>query len=126
MVYATAMGGSLSKAFVYLTNQWEKLIVFVQDERLALDNNLAERHIRPIANGRKAWLFAKSEDGAHASAAWYSIVETAKANGLEPYHYLRWLFTNLPLYIQSGWPLDPLMPWNVTTEQINAPSSRRG
>jgi transposase len=126
MAYATAIGGSLAKAFVYLTNQWEKLIVFVQDERLALDNNLAERHIRPIANGRKAWLFAKSEDGAHASAAWYSIVETAKANGLEPYHYLRWLFTNLPLYIQSGWPLDPLMPWNVTTEQINAPSSRRG
>lgn len=124
--YAAAQGGSLAKAFVYLTNQWDKLVVFVRDERLRLDNNLAERHIRPIANGRKVWLFAKSEDGAHASAAWYSIVETAKANGLEPYHYLRWLFTELPLFLQQGWSLEPLLPWNVTSEQINSPSSRRG
>lgn len=124
--YAAAQGGSLAKAFTYLTNQWGRLVCFVQDERLRLDNNRAEQHIRPIAQGRRAWLFAKSEDGAHASAAWYSIVETAKANGLEPYHYLRWLFIELPRYLQQGWPLDPLLPWNVTSDQINAPSSRRG
>jgi hypothetical protein len=124
--YAASQGGALAKAFVYLTNQWDKLVVFTQDERLALDNNLAERHIRPIANGRKAWLFSKSETGAHASAAWYSMVESAKANGLEPYHYLRWLLSELPLYIQQGWPLDRLLPWNVSPDQINAPASTRG
>jgi len=123
---AAAQGGALARAFSYLTHQWDKLGVFVHDPRLALDNNRAERHIRPIANGRKAWLFAKSEDGAHASAAWYSLVETAKANGLEPFHYLRWLFSELPLYLQQGRSLDLLLPWRVTPEQIKAPASIRG
>jgi len=123
---ALAYGGTIKKAFVYLNNQWQALTRFVEDERLQLDNNRAERHIRPIANGRKVWLFARSQRGAHASAAWYSIVETAKANGLEPYHYLRWLFTELPRYQAEGLALDPLLPWNVTNEQIGAPSSRRG
>lgn len=123
---AASTGGSLAKAFTYLSNQWDKLTVFVQDERLNLDNNRAERHIRPIANGRKSWLFARSQKGAHASAAWYSIVETAKANGLEPYHYLKWLFTELPRCLQQEQALDPLLPWNVTPEQIRAPTSARG
>jgi len=122
---AAAYGGALAKAFGYLTNQWDKLTAFVQDERLQLDNNRAERHIRPIASGRRAWLFARSPKGAHASAAWYSIVETAKANGLEPYHYLKWLFTEMPRYLQQGLALDPLLPWNVTPDQIKAPSSTR-
>ena len=122
---AAAYGGVLAKAFVYLNNQWPKLVRFVEDERLHLDNNRAERHIRPIANGRKAWLFAQSPQGAHASAAWYSIVETAKANGLEPYHYLRWLFAELPRHLQQGLSLEPLLPWNVSADQINAPSSTR-
>ena len=122
---AAAYGGALAKAFGYLSSQWDKLTVFVQDERLQLDNNRAERHIRPIANGRKAWLFARSPKGAHASAAWYSIVETAKANGLEPYHYLKWLFSELPRFLQKGLALDPLLPWNVTPDQIKAPSSTR-
>jgi len=104
----------VAKAFVYLTKQWDKLVVCVLDERLEPDNNRAERHIPPIANGRKAWLFSKSENGAHASVGWYSMVETAKANGLEPYHYLRWLFCELPLYLQNNRPLEPLLPWNVT------------
>jgi transposase/uncharacterized coiled-coil protein SlyX len=120
------IGGALAKAFGYLGNQWETLTRFVEDERLQLDNNKAERHIRPIANGRKVWLFAKSQRGAHASAAWYSIVETAKANGLEPYHYLCWLFSELPRYQKQGLALDPLLPWNVTPEQIKAPDSTRG
>jgi transposase len=120
------LGGSLGKAFTYLGNQWQTLTRFVEDERLQLDNNKAERHIRPIANGRKVWLFAKSQQGAHASAAWYSIVETAKANGLEPYHYLKWLFTELPRYQQQGLALEPLLPWKVTPGQINGPLSIRG
>ena len=123
---ASLLGGGVSKAFGYLNNQWTTLTRFVEDERLQLDNNKAERHIRPIANGRKVWLFSKSQRGAHASAAWYSIVETAKANGLEPYRYLSWLFTELPRYQQQGLALDPLLPWNLTPEQIKTPSSIRG
>lgn len=123
---AGLLGGTIAKAFGYLNNQWEALTNFIEDERLQLDNNRAERHIRPIANGRKVWLFSKSQRGAHSSAAWYSIVETAKANGLEPYHYLCWLFTQLPHYQKQRLALDTLLPWNVTPEQIKAYSSRRG
>lgn len=126
LAQAGALGGAIAKAFGYLNNQWQTLTRFVEDERLQLDNNRAERHIRPIANGRKVWLFSRSQRGAHASAAWYSLVETAKANGLEPYHYLCWLFTEMPRYQKQGLALDDLLPWNVTSEQIKAPSSTRG
>lgn len=64
--------------------------------RVAIDTNLAENAIRPFALGRRNWLFADSTKGAKASAAWYSLVETAKANGLEPYAYLWRLFERLP------------------------------
>jgi hypothetical protein len=63
---------------------------------LEIDTNLAENAIRPFARGRRAWLFADSVSGAKASAMLYSLVETAKANGLEPYAYLRRLFERLP------------------------------
>jgi transposase len=67
----------------YLAKQWPKLIRYVDDGRVAIDTNLAENAIRPFALGRRNWLFADSVKGAKASAAWYSLVETAKANGLE-------------------------------------------
>jgi len=82
---ALGRGGLLASTFTYLYNQWEKLTLFLEDPYLELDNNKAERHIRPIAIGRKTWLFAKSEAGARATAIWYSVIETARANGLEPY-----------------------------------------
>lgn len=111
-------GGLLATAFTYIHNQWQKLIVFVEDGRLALDNNKAERHIRPIAMGRKAWLFAHSEAGAKATALWYSLVETAKANGLEPYWYLRKVFEEMPVYLRDGKPVDDLLPWNVDPGEL--------
>jgi transposase len=89
-------GSTLGKAISYTHGQWERLIVYLQDGRLRPDNNLAENAIRPFVLGRKNWLFAATPDGAHASAALYSIIETAKANGLEPYWYLRHLFERLP------------------------------
>ncbi len=110
---ALSYGGLLATAFTYIHNQWPKLIVFVEDGRLALDNNKAERHIRPIAMGRKAWLFAQSEAGAKATALWYSLVETAKANGLEPYWYLRKVFEEMPVYLRDEKPVDELLPWNL-------------
>ena len=123
---AARSGGALATACGYLANQWPRLVRFVEDGRLQLDNNRAERHIRPIAVGRKTWLFCQSPAGAHATAAWYSVVETAKANGREPYHYLRWLFTELPKYLDAGLPLDPLFPWNTTPSDAGVSLRGRG
>jgi Transposase and inactivated derivatives len=111
-------GGLLATAFTYIHNQWPKLIVFVEDGRLALDNNKAERHIRPVATGRKVWLFAQSEAGAKATALWYSLVETAKANELEPYWYLRKVFEEMPVYLRDGKPVDDLLPWNIDPGEL--------
>ena len=108
-----ARSGAIAKAFGYLNNQFIKLSVFLEDGHLSIDNNNAERHVRPIAIGRKNWLFATSTKGAVALANWYSIIETAKANGLDPYQYLTHLFTQLPLYERDKMDIEPLLPWNV-------------
>ncbi|MFC4769799.1 IS66 family transposase, partial [Effusibacillus consociatus] len=76
--------------------QWEKLNVFLQDGRLEIDNNRSERSIKPVVIGRKNFLFSNTPRGAKASAIIYSIVETAKANGLNPYQYLIHLFERMP------------------------------
>jgi transposase len=87
----------LGRAIGYALGQWERLLVYLEDGRLRPDNNLAENAIRPFAVGRKNWLFSASPRGADASAGLYSLIETAKANGIEPYRYLRALFHRLPL-----------------------------
>ena len=117
-------GGLLATAFTYIHNQWPKLIVFVEYGRLALDNNKAERHIRPIAVGRKAWLFEQSEAGAKATALWYSLVETAKANGREPYWYLRKTFEEMPVYLRDEKSVDELLPWNVDPAELKRLAGR--
>jgi transposase len=86
----------LGKAITYTLNQWNKLSVFLDHPSIPLDNNRAENVIRPFVIGRKNWLFADTQAGAHASARLYTLVETAKANGLEPHAYLTRLFTELP------------------------------
>jgi transposase len=87
---------ALGKAMNYAHKQWPKLIVYVEDGRLRIDNNLTENAIRPFVIGRKNWLFCDTVAGANASANLYSLIETAKANGIEPYAYLRSVFTELP------------------------------
>ncbi len=84
------------KALHYLHNEWDKLVRYLEDGRLEIDNNGAENAIRPFVMGRKNWLFSASVKGVKASANLYSLIETAKANGLEPYAYLRRIFTELP------------------------------
>jgi transposase len=84
------------KALGYLHNQWPKLVRVLEDGRLELDTNAVENSIRPFVVGRKAWLFADTVAGAEASANLYSLVETAKANEIEPYAYLCHVFTELP------------------------------
>ena len=87
----------LGKAVSYALGEWEKLTRYLDSPHLTPDTNSVENAIRPFVVGRKNWLFSGSPRGAHASATLYSLIETAKANGLEPYRYLRFLFTKLPL-----------------------------
>ncbi len=87
---------ALGQALHYTFEQWPRLQRYLGAWFLTPDNNVAENAIRPFVVGRKNFLFADTARGAHASAAIYTLVESAKANGLEPYHYLRYLFTKLP------------------------------
>jgi transposase len=105
---------ALGKAIQYCLNQWDKLVVFLQDGRLELDNNRSERSIKPVVIGRKNWLFSNTPKGAKASAMVYSIIETAKENGLNPFAYLKWLFEELPQLadLSDRKALDRLMPWS--------------
>lgn len=102
----------ISKALRYLINQWPKLVGYCEDGNRPISNIRAENAIRPFVIGRKAWLFADTPKGAHASGIFYSLIETAKANDIEPYAYLRHLFNELP-YADSVEKLDALLPWNV-------------
>lgn len=86
----------LGKAIAYALGQWPRLSHYLSDGRLRPDNNLAENAIRPFVVGRKNWLFSGSVEGATASARLYSLIETAKANDLEPYWYLRHVLQRLP------------------------------
>lgn len=87
---------TLGKAMHYLDHQWPRLVRYLEDGCYPIDNNPVENAIRPFAIGRKNWLFSASVKGAKASANLYSLIETAKANGLEPYAYLKRVFTELP------------------------------
>ncbi len=100
------------KAMTYLSNQWGKLNVYCSNGELNISNILAENAIRPFVIGRKAWLFSDTPAGAHASATHYSLIETAKANGLEPYEYLKKVLTALP-YAESVEEIEALLPWNI-------------
>jgi transposase len=84
------------QAVGYCLNQWSKLEAFMQDGRLEISNNRGERSMKPVVIGRKNWLFANTPRGARSSAIVYSIVETAKENGLNPFEYLKYLFEQLP------------------------------
>ncbi len=110
---AIALDGYIKKAFVYINNQFPKLIVYLKDGRLNIDNNVAENHVRPIAVGRKNWLFANSTKGAKSLAGWYSVIETAKMNKIDPYKYLTYILTQIPIYRHEKKSLENLLPWNV-------------
>lgn len=92
----TAPKSALGKAIHYLLEQWPYLTRYLEDGRLELSNNRAERSIKPFVMGRKNWLFANTPGGAQASAVIYSLIETAKENGLDPYRYLLWILQNAP------------------------------
>lgn len=105
---------TLGKAVTYAKNQKPYMENYLLDGRCALSNNAAENAIRPFTVGRKNWLFADTPKGADASAMVYSLVETAKANGVNVYAYLQYLLINMA---DGDWHthlgvLDMLMPWS--------------
>lgn len=102
----------MGDAINYSLNQWHKLIRYTEDGRLNIDNNRAERAIKPFVIGRKNWLFSNTARGAQTSAALYSIIETAKANGLVPFDYLNKLFEELPKR-RPETDVSDLLPWNI-------------
>ena len=102
----------LGKAVLYTLGQWPKLTTFLQHGDVPLDNNRCENAIRPFVIGRKGWLFSDTVKGAVASANLYSLVETAKANGIEPHAYLSLLFAQLP-FATTVEDFEALLPWNV-------------
>lgn len=103
---------TLGKAMNYLNKQWDKLTVYTTDGRLRIDNNLCENAVRPFVMGRKSWLFSNSVAGANASANLYSLVETAKANGHEPYGYIKQVLTELPA-AKTLEDIEALLPFNL-------------
>lgn len=108
----------MGKALQYANNHKKWLMTYLEDGNCAISNNLAENSIRPFTLGRKNWLFSSSTAGADASAAVYSIVETAKANGLNPYKYLQYLLTEIPSsdFRKNAKALDEFLPWNAVIQ----------
>ncbi len=110
---------ALGKAIQYCRNQWDKLETFLLDGRLEIDNNRGERSIKPFVIGRKNWMFSNTPKGATSSATIYSVVETAKENGLNPFIYLMYLFERLPnINIADKNSLDELLPWSTLLPDV--------
>lgn len=102
---------SLAQALRYALSRWSSLTRYTTDGKLEISNNAAERAIRPLAIGRKNWLFAGSDTGGDRAATIYTIIETAKMNGLEPEAYLRDIITRIADYPMKQ--IADLLPWNI-------------
>jgi hypothetical protein len=99
----------LGRAAYYAASQRKYLERYLLDGRLEISNNRAENSIRPFVMGRKNWLFSNTPNGAKASAVYYSLIVSAKENGLVPFEYLTKVFTEAP----NGADIESLMPWNA-------------
>lgn len=102
----------LGRALTYLREQWPKLVRYLENGDWPASNNPCENSIRPFVVARKGFLFADTVAGAHASANLFSLVETCKANGIDPYRYLAWLFERLPL-AKTADDYEALVPWRM-------------
>ena len=113
----TAPKSALGKAIHYLQEQWPYLTRYLEDGRLELSNNRAERSIKPFVMGRKNWLFANTPGGAQACSVIYSLIETAKENSLDPYRYLLWILQTAPQLSETNKPwAESLLPANAPEE----------
>ena len=111
----TTANERLTKALVYSTNQKKYLETFMEDGRIPVSNNLCEANIKPFATARRAWLFADTPKGARASAVLYTLVESAKANGLDVFGYLKYLLTEMPNnhHLEHPEIIDRYLPWSA-------------
>lgn len=112
----------MDKAVTYIRNRREYLATYLEDGRCSFSNNLSENSIRPFVVGRKGWLFCDTPAGAQASAMAYTMVEMAKANKVNVYHYLNYLFEHQPNERMTDDELDQLAPWN---EEVKKEIQRR-
>lgn len=112
----------LDKAVTYIRNRKDHLMTYLDDGRCSFSNNLSENCIRPFVVGRKGWLFCDTPAGAQASAMAYTMVEMAKANKVNVYHYLTFLFDHQPNAQMTDEELEQLAPWN---EDVKAEIQRR-
>jgi len=108
----------LKKAITYIKNRREFLMTYLEDGRCSLSNNLSENSIRPVTVGRKNWLFSDTPDGAKANSLYLTIVEMAKAYGLNLYEYLKFLLEQRPSKKMSDEELSKLAPWNETVREL--------
>jgi len=110
-------GGVMADALDYLANQWDKLVLFVNDGRVPIDNIACEQAIRPVALGRRNWLFTGSPRGGEAAAVLYSIVSSCKRSGVEPYQYLSDVLVRVCTHPASR--IDELIPrrWRELRER---------
>ena len=115
---APVRGSRMDKAVTYIQNRRPYLTTYLEDGRCSFSNNLSENAIRPFTVGRRNWLFCDTPNGAQASSLVYSMVEIAKANGVNVYHYLTYLLEKMPSNRMSDEELELLAPWNenVKTE----------
>jgi len=100
--------------------RWEALLRYLDDGRIEIDNNAAKRALRTVALGRKNYLFAGSDAGGERAAAIYSLIGTAKLNGIDPEAYLREVLMRIVDHPINR--IDELLPWNLTTEATVSPS----
>ena len=105
-------------AIHYALSRWEALLRFCQDGRLEIDNNAAERALRAVAIGRKNYLFAGADSGGERAAAIYSLIGSAKLNGLDPEAYLRHVLGRIADHPINR--ISELLPWNVALSEASA------
>jgi transposase len=123
----------LGKAVHYAQSQRKYLERYLLDGRLEISNNRAERSIKPFVIGRKNWLFVNTPNGARASAIYYSLIVTARENGLNPFEYLTWIFTNVPNLEKKGYaseikdflPGSAALPQKVFTPQVGNTNQKK-
>jgi len=117
MLPTVTPGSALGKALSYMHTYWDMLTLYIERGDLPIDNNRCENAIRPFVIGRKGWLFSDTPAGAHASAVIYSLVETAKANGVEPYLWLLRVLTDLPA-AKTVEDVETLLPWHFKNQLL--------
>ena len=109
---------AVAKALDYMLTRWPAFTRFLDDGRICLTNNAAERALRGLALGRKSWLFAGSERGAERAAVMYTLIQTAKLNDVDPQAWLAYVLARIADQATSK--LDELLPWNWYNPKLDA------